>query len=309
MLIDWFTVGAQILNFLVLVYLLKHFLYGPIIKAMDEREKKIASRLQEADRKRKEAEEETASYRRKKRELDESRGKIFEETRKEAEKEKKELISDARREADELRSRWKDSFHDEVETFLRDLKIRTGRQVCEIARRALSDMSTMELEQHMITVFSKKIEGISKEDMEKIRSSLKNSADSIVIASAFELPTQNRRELTKLIHSKVYQDAEVTYKTIPELLCGIEMKVNGRVIGWNLNEYLDTFREDVRKALESDMEKVKGKSQEHTPDKEDVNQKEEVTSVQKKRQEEKGQEKEIDEDMEKNQNQKKYQGE
>ena len=42
MLIDWFTVGAQVLNFLILVWLLKHFLYKPILNAIDAREKRIA---------------------------------------------------------------------------------------------------------------------------------------------------------------------------------------------------------------------------------------------------------------------------
>ena len=45
MLIDWFTVAAQIVNFLILVYLLKRFLYGPLIRAMDAREKRIADEL------------------------------------------------------------------------------------------------------------------------------------------------------------------------------------------------------------------------------------------------------------------------
>ena len=38
MLIDWFTVGAQALNFVILVWLLKHFLYKPILNAIDVRE-------------------------------------------------------------------------------------------------------------------------------------------------------------------------------------------------------------------------------------------------------------------------------
>ena len=42
MLIDWFTVGAQALNFLILVWLLKRFLYKPILDAIDAREKRIA---------------------------------------------------------------------------------------------------------------------------------------------------------------------------------------------------------------------------------------------------------------------------
>ena len=49
--IDWLTVVAQIVNFLVLVYLLKRFLYGPILQAMDDRQAGIAARLQEADAK------------------------------------------------------------------------------------------------------------------------------------------------------------------------------------------------------------------------------------------------------------------
>ena len=43
MLIDWFTVIAQMLNFLILVWLLKRFLYQPILDAIDAREKGIAS--------------------------------------------------------------------------------------------------------------------------------------------------------------------------------------------------------------------------------------------------------------------------
>jgi len=42
MLIDWFTVGAQALNFLILVWLMKRFLYKPVLHAIDEREMRIA---------------------------------------------------------------------------------------------------------------------------------------------------------------------------------------------------------------------------------------------------------------------------
>ncbi len=55
MLIDWFTVGAQALNFLILVWLMKRFLYKPILHAIDEREKRIATELANADKKKAEA--------------------------------------------------------------------------------------------------------------------------------------------------------------------------------------------------------------------------------------------------------------
>ncbi len=55
MLIDWFTVVAQALNFLILVWLLKRFLYKPILDALDAREKRIAGKLADADAKQLEA--------------------------------------------------------------------------------------------------------------------------------------------------------------------------------------------------------------------------------------------------------------
>ena len=39
MLINWFTVFAQAINFLILVWLLKQFLYKPVLHAIDERRK------------------------------------------------------------------------------------------------------------------------------------------------------------------------------------------------------------------------------------------------------------------------------
>ena len=44
MLIDWFTVGAQIVNFLVLVWLLRRYLYRPVLAAIDAREQELAAR-------------------------------------------------------------------------------------------------------------------------------------------------------------------------------------------------------------------------------------------------------------------------
>ena len=49
MLIDWFTVGAQVLNFVVLVWLLKRFLYKPVLNAIDAREKRVAAEAADAD--------------------------------------------------------------------------------------------------------------------------------------------------------------------------------------------------------------------------------------------------------------------
>ena len=62
MLINWFTVVAQAINFLILVWLLKRFLYKPILHAIDEREKGIATQLAEAEAKKAEAQKDRDDF-------------------------------------------------------------------------------------------------------------------------------------------------------------------------------------------------------------------------------------------------------
>ena len=105
MLIDWFTVIAQVLNFLILVWLLKHFLYKPILSAIDAREKKVADELADADAKEAEAQKEKEEFKRKNEEFDQQRAELLSKAKDEAKAELQRLLEEARREASDLRSK------------------------------------------------------------------------------------------------------------------------------------------------------------------------------------------------------------
>ncbi len=55
MKINWFTLIAQVINFIILMWLLKRYLYKPILKAIDERENKIKAQLNDAEARKAEA--------------------------------------------------------------------------------------------------------------------------------------------------------------------------------------------------------------------------------------------------------------
>ena len=62
MSVDWFTVIAQILNFVVLVLLLKKFLYKPVLTAIAAREKLIADEIADAKEKMAQADKERNEF-------------------------------------------------------------------------------------------------------------------------------------------------------------------------------------------------------------------------------------------------------
>src|ERR1700722_10010071 len=102
MLIDWFTVGAQALNFIILVWLLKRFLYKPILDAVDAREMRIAAELADANAKETEAQKQRDEVRHKNDEFDRQRAGLLSEARGEAKAERQRLVDEARRAADAL---------------------------------------------------------------------------------------------------------------------------------------------------------------------------------------------------------------
>src|ERR1700683_5217260 len=102
MLIDWFTVGAQAINFLILVWLMKRYLYKPILHAIDAREKRIAAELADADAKKAEAKKDRDEFQHKNEEFDKRRAALLSKATEEAKAERQRLMDEARKAADAL---------------------------------------------------------------------------------------------------------------------------------------------------------------------------------------------------------------
>src|ERR1700678_322607 len=105
MLIDWFTVGAQALNFLILVWLMKRFLFKPILNALDAREQRIAAELADADAKKAEARKDRDEFQRKNTEFDQQRAALLSKATDEANAQRQRLLDEARKDADSLRAK------------------------------------------------------------------------------------------------------------------------------------------------------------------------------------------------------------
>src|SRR5664279_6224779 len=102
MLIDWFTVGAQVINFLILIWLMKRYLYQPILHAIDARETRIAAELSDADAKRAEAQKERDEFEQKNEAFDKQRAELLSKASDEASAKGRQLMDAARQAADAL---------------------------------------------------------------------------------------------------------------------------------------------------------------------------------------------------------------
>lgn len=258
MLMDWFTVVAQIVNFLILVALLKYFLYDRIIQAMDDRESRIQGRLDEAQKKSNQAEEAAESYREKQRKLESERQEIMDQAKQEAEKERKELARKAREEGENLRVRWRESVQKEKERFLRDLRQMAAKEVYGITRQALKDLADSDIEEQVAETFLSRMKSMPSEEKDQMGKAIRNNENRVRIASGFELASGTRQKITRAVRDELSKKAEVTYETDTDLIMGLEVKGHGEKLAWSAENYLEDLEHKAQNMLERQAAQAEG---------------------------------------------------
>ncbi|WP_158675263.1 F0F1 ATP synthase subunit delta [Thiohalobacter thiocyanaticus] len=245
MTIDWVTVSAQIVNFLILVWLLKRFLYQPVIRAMDRREQRVSNRLNEAQEREQAAEDRARQFEKKSESLDRRRDEILNQAREDAAREKKQMLEDARAEVAGTRRHWQQQANAEKEEFLANLRHAAAEAIQAIARKGLRDLADAELEERIVHTFIERLKSLDADS----RKALAQTAEPVRIASAFELDSGLRSRLTRAIHEQLAEQVEVEYRRSPELLGGIQLARGGRRLGWNLADYMEELEERVETAF------------------------------------------------------------
>lgn len=256
MLLDWFTIAAQLINFLILLLLMRRFLYRPILNAMDEREQNITLRQREAKRRREEAEREAEEYRRLTSELESQRENILAESHTEAEEQRKEMIRNARQEVEHAQAAWYRAIEEEKEALLHELNQYASRQTILIARRALADLADAELEARIVDVFLKRLRATEDDVRRTMVSSLQSNDDNLIVTTAFQITEKQENQIRQTVEEGMGHNTEIDFEVDPSLVCGIEVKVPGHKISWSLSSYLDSLQEGLFKLIREDEDAV-----------------------------------------------------
>ena len=233
MQIDWFTVAAQAVNFLILMWLLKRFLYKPILNAIAAREKHITDQLANAAQSKAEAQKEQEAFKQKNAAFDKNKATLLSTAKAEAETFRAALIKDTEAEAQIIRAKKKTALQAEMHDLSSDIARQTKEQVFAAASKVLIDLADTTLQDRMIAVFIKNLQGLSKQDKDAL------SCDTAVIASAFTLSSAQKKSLKDEIKTETLK-----FKIVPELVSGIELSVQGHKLAWSISNYLETLEQE-----------------------------------------------------------------
>jgi len=249
MLIDWFTVGAQVLNFLILVWLLKHFLYKPILNAIDAREKRIAAELADADAKKTEAQKERDDFQSKNKAIDEQRSALLGKAADEAKAERERLLDEARKDADSLRVRQATALRNDQKRLGGEITRLAKDEVFGIARKTLADLATVSLEERMGEVFTRRLREMDGKAKELLGTTLKTSSEPALVRSAFDIGAEQRAAIQNALNETFSAEIHIRFETAPDLISGIELTTNGQKVAWSIADYLASLEKGVDELL------------------------------------------------------------
>lgn len=248
MKINWFTVIAQIINFLILVWLLKRYLYKPILNAIDEREKKIAAQIKDADDKKAIAEKEQADFKKRNDDFDAQKKTLMDKAVSDTNAQRDKLLEDAKNEANALRDKLEKTAKEKQESDELASAAKTQQQVFAITKKALKDIASSSLEEQSVNTFIKRLKTLNEYEKQQFITAFTSNANTILVRSAFDLPTKQQGEIHDAVNIILSADAQLQFKTEPEIIGGIELTTNGYKLAWSFAEYLQSLQKNISAA-------------------------------------------------------------
>jgi F-type H+-transporting ATPase subunit b len=245
MLIDWFTVGAQIVNFLILVWLLKRFLYKPILDAIDAREKRIAAELADADTKKADAQKERTDFEDKNKAFDLQRIALLGKASDEAKAERERLLDQAKKDAEGLRVTQADALRGDQNRLAGEITLLAEKEVFAIARKALTDLATVSLEERVGEVFTRHLRELDPKAKALLGDALKNSSQPALVRSAFDLPPDQKAAIQNALNESFSAVVRIKFEDSQDVVCGIELTANGQKVAWSIASYLTELSKKV----------------------------------------------------------------
>jgi F-type H+-transporting ATPase subunit b len=247
MLIDWFTVGAQALNFLVLMWLLRRFLYQPILTAIDARETRIAAALADAELQKAGAKKLRDEFTQKNEQFATQRTALLARAVLDADLEGARMMDEVRRAGAALELQQRQALTDDAAQRAAQLRGMTVNAVFETARRALADLASVDVEARLASAFAARLRALPPDAKAAFGAALAAAACTADVRSRFALADADRATLQTAVNDVFTADVILRFDINPGGICGIELSAGGRRLAWSVDEYLTALE---AKALE-----------------------------------------------------------
>ena len=220
---DWFTLVAQLVNFVLLLVLLRVFLYRPVLGVMQQREERLAATWAEAERALAEARAEAERLAADRAALEAERRARVDRIEGEMQRLRDQRLAEVEAELEADRARRLASLERARQRAVERLRHRSAELLLAELRASLTDLADAELEERVTAVFARRLAALEPERLEQLRAAAK--AHAPVVTTAFPASAEQRERLAALLRDTLGGERPPRFESDERLLFGVELTV------------------------------------------------------------------------------------
>ncbi len=261
MAIDGFTLVAQIVNFVLLLVLLRAFLYRPIKRVMAERERRIADEHADARRARDDAEALAAELQREREDLERHRRERMAEIEREVDVARERYAADARAEAEAARANWREALVREQEDLAEAVRLKAAGVLASALRRGWRELADEDLEERAVRSFAQRLRQLDDTTRGDLAAAV--GGGGVTFTTAFEPSDEQRQLLLRAVREAVAPGSadgagdagataaavarvattrpgiEASFERDPDLLAGVALRAGDVRVGWSARAHVE----------------------------------------------------------------------
>ena len=249
--LSWSTFVLEIINFLILVWILKHFFYAPVMNMIEKRRKSIEDSLAQADAMRSEAKQVEDQYKDRLAQWEQEKKLAYEKLHKEINEERSRLMAAAQTAADHEQEKAKALEARRVREVQRKNQQQALRQAAQFTSKLLIRLATPELEQKLCELLLEELPQLPSEQSDNLRNmfagedALPANHTPIKISSAYQLSDSCCHTIKQALSELVGKTVECEFARDPQLIAGLRVNLGPLVLRANLHDELQLFIESA----------------------------------------------------------------
>ena len=255
--LDLATIVFQVINFLVLAYVLNRWVFQPVLRQSAARAQERQRLMQELAAERQQLAETRATLEKKTAALEEESDHILAESRREALQEQQQLLDDARAEADEVVKEAQADARRLRRQSMEELHAEIVDTILEVSSNTLARAVPPEVHDRLVQRLAERIREMGRTDMARVEAIRRSVGDREAVAfveTARELTAEHQTQLARILTALADHRVNMELSIEPGLVAGVRVRLGDTVMDSSIAGQLEELRSSVSSTLDESME-------------------------------------------------------
>lgn len=244
--LNWSTFVLEIINFIILVWILKHFFYKPVLNIIARRKADIEETLLQAKHLHSEADSLRNQYENRLSEWEQEKQQAWDKLKREVETERTKLLKALHDSLQQEREKRQVSEQQRLQTAIDKAEETALTHGAEFASKLLQSVTGPELEGRLVELVINDLKSLSPDNIRQLRASWGEKKYTATVSSVYPLPDTQRQQMETVLNDISQSSLSFDYRQDSELLAGVFISIGAWTLGANLRDELKSFAEFTR---------------------------------------------------------------